>query len=36
VREILAAGAAKANATAEATMQVVRRAMNLIPAAGEP
>jgi tryptophanyl-tRNA synthetase len=29
VREILAAGAERANATAEATMQVVRRAMNL-------
>jgi len=31
VREILAAGAQQAGATAEATMQVVRRAMNLVP-----
>ncbi len=36
VREILAAGAVKASATAEATMQVVRQAMNLIPADGSP
>ncbi len=35
VREILAAGARKANATAEATMQVVRRAMNLVPRTAE-
>jgi tryptophanyl-tRNA synthetase len=34
VREILAAGAVRANAAAAATMQVVRRAMNLIPADG--
>jgi tryptophanyl-tRNA synthetase len=34
VREILAAGAERATATAEATMQVVRRSMNLIPAEG--
>jgi tryptophanyl-tRNA synthetase len=33
VREILAEGARKANATAGATMQVVRGAMNLVPAA---
>jgi tryptophanyl-tRNA synthetase len=32
VREILAAGAAKAQASAEATLQVVRGAMNLLPA----
>jgi len=31
VREILAEGARKANATAAATMQVVRRAMHLVP-----
>ena len=31
VREILDAGAKKAGATAEATMQVVRGAMNLLP-----
>lgn len=31
VREILDAGAKRAQATAEATMQVVRRAMNLLP-----
>jgi tryptophanyl-tRNA synthetase len=36
VREILAAGAVKASATAEATMQVVRQAMNLVPAVGSP
>jgi tryptophanyl-tRNA synthetase len=36
VREILAAGAVKARATAEATMQVVRQAMNLVPADGSP
>jgi tryptophanyl-tRNA synthetase len=35
VREILAAGAVRATAAAEATMQVVRRAMNLIPAEGK-
>jgi tryptophanyl-tRNA synthetase len=35
VREILADGAKKAGATAEATMQVVRRAMNLVPAAAD-
>ncbi|MEO6184800.1 MAG: tryptophan--tRNA ligase [Steroidobacteraceae bacterium] len=34
VREILAAGAAKAATTAEVTMQVVRRSMNLTPADG--
>ena len=33
VREILDAGAQRANATAEATMQVVRGAMNLLPVA---
>jgi tryptophanyl-tRNA synthetase len=32
VREILAAGAARANAVAEETMQVVRKSMNLVPA----
>jgi tryptophanyl-tRNA synthetase len=32
VREILADGAARANAVAEETMQVVRKAMNLVPA----
>ncbi len=32
VREILAAGAAQAGRTAEATMQVVRQAMHLVPA----
>jgi tryptophanyl-tRNA synthetase len=31
VREILAEGAKRANATAEATMQVVRESMNLVP-----
>ena len=31
VREILDAGAQRANATAETTMQVVRGAMNLLP-----
>jgi tryptophanyl-tRNA synthetase len=36
VREILAAGALRANAAAEATMQVVRRSMNLVPAEGAP
>jgi tryptophanyl-tRNA synthetase len=36
VREILAAGAVRANAAAEATMQVVRHAMNLVPAEGAP
>ena len=34
VREILAAGAARASASAEETMQVVRRAMNLVPPEG--
>jgi tryptophanyl-tRNA synthetase len=34
VREILAAGAQRANATAEATMQVVRGAMNLLAEGG--
>jgi tryptophanyl-tRNA synthetase len=32
VREILADGAARANAVAEETMQVVRKSMNLVPA----
>jgi tryptophanyl-tRNA synthetase len=32
VREILADGAARANVVAEVTMQVVRKAMNLVPA----
>jgi tryptophanyl-tRNA synthetase len=32
VREILAEGGKRARATAEATMQVVRKAMNLVPA----
>jgi tryptophanyl-tRNA synthetase len=36
VREILADGAARADAVAEETMQVVRKAMNLVPAAGAP
>ncbi len=36
VREILAAGAVRANATAAETMQVVRRSMNLVPADGTP
>jgi tryptophanyl-tRNA synthetase len=36
VREILAAGAVRASAAAAATMQVVRRSMNLIPADGAP
>jgi tryptophanyl-tRNA synthetase len=35
VREILAAGAARANAVAEETMQVVRQAMNLTPDDGD-
>jgi tryptophanyl-tRNA synthetase len=35
VREILDAGAARANAVAEVTMQVVRKAMNLAAAEGE-
>jgi tryptophanyl-tRNA synthetase len=34
VREILAEGARRANQTAEATMQVVRESMNLLPAQG--
>ena len=33
VREILAAGAVRANAAAEATLDVVRRAMHLVPEA---
>ena len=36
VREILAAGAAQANAAAEDTMQVVRGAMNLVPRGSAP
>ena len=35
VREILADGAARADAVAEETMQVVRKAMNLVPADGD-
>jgi hypothetical protein len=35
VREILVEGARRANAAAGATMQVVRRAMNLVPAGAD-